>query len=192
MNARPLACPRCQAALAGGLPELSAIQRCPACAAELEVAAFPALFHFAGQGRAGEATQAEGEAACFYHPGKRAAVPCDACGKFLCALCDMEMADKHYCPTCLESGGKKGKIKTLERSRTRHDSIVLCLVLGSVLFWPLAVVLCPVALGLTMRHWNSPPSLVANTKLRLGICAVLAALLLCASAAFWISLARSN
>ncbi|MBM3876693.1 MAG: hypothetical protein FJ386_08255 [Verrucomicrobia bacterium] len=150
------------------------------------------MFHHGEQGRAGESTQAEGEAACFYHPTKRAAIPCDACGKFLCALCDMEVSGRHYCPTCLESGGKKGKIKTLERARTRHDYVVMSLVLGSVFFWPLAVVLCPVALGLTVKNWSAPPSLVANTKLRLGICAVLAALLLCASAAFWIGLARSN
>jgi hypothetical protein len=102
----------------------------------------------------------------------------------------MEMNGSHFCPACLESGGTKGKIKTLERGRTRHDYVAVCLVLGCVVLWPLAVVLGPVAIGVAVRQWNSPGSLVVNTRLRLGICAVLAAALLFASVAFWISISK--
>ena len=48
-------------------------------------------------GRSGERILVEGEAACFYHAEKRATVACSACGRFLCALCDLDFSDHHFC-----------------------------------------------------------------------------------------------
>src|SRR5438874_13754528 len=88
----------------------------------------------------------EGEAGCFYHPQKRAIIPCAACGRFLCALCDVELNDEHLCPVCLETGRKKGKLTQLETKRTLYDSSALILsVLPIICLWPLSIVTAPAA-----------------------------------------------
>ena len=67
----------------------------------------------------------DGEASCFYHPAKKAVLPCESCGRFLCAVCDVEMNGQHLCPACLASGKKKGRLKQLENRRTLYDSLAL-------------------------------------------------------------------
>lgn len=128
----------------------------------------------------------EGESACFYHPEKRAVVPCDQCGRFLCALCNIELDGRHYCPACLETARDKGKIQALERSRTRYDQIVWSLL---ILPLPLCGVAAPFtasfAVGFALWHWRSPPSLVANTRLRLSLAVMVGLLELAAAATFW-------
>src|SRR5271167_2935315 len=71
---------------------------CPACGAGTMIEVYPAMFHLVSSGGAGEKIVSSEEAACFYHPHKRAFVPCDNCGRFLCALCDVELHGQHLCP----------------------------------------------------------------------------------------------
>ena len=78
-------------------------------------------------GSIGEAIVVEGEAACFYHPGKRATVPCGVCGRFLCALCDLELNGRHVCPACLETSRRKGDLRNLDTRRMLYDSAALSL-----------------------------------------------------------------
>jgi hypothetical protein len=93
---------------------------------------FRAFFQPVPRGRDGDPVLIEGEASCFYHPQKKAAVPCEACGRFLCALCDCELHGKHFCPACLETGKQKGKIQKLESQRTLYDNIALALAVYPV------------------------------------------------------------
>src|SRR6185369_13510263 len=119
-------------------PELfnrAELKPCPSCAAPLQVEVFPAFFRKITPGTGAETILVEGEASCFYHPQKRAVLPCHGCGRFLCALCDCELHGEHYCPACLETGRKKGKIKRLENRRTLYDSIALAVALFPILFF---------------------------------------------------------
>jgi len=182
-----LTCPNCGTPFPLAESEAANLEHCPKCARQTKVFMFPALERPFTGGTAAEAVMLEGEATCFYHAQKRAQVPCDACGRFLCALCDLEFNGQHLCPQCLEAGAKKGKLHSLERQRTRWDQIVISLlVLPLVLCWILLPLTSLVTIVLVIWKWNAPPSLVANTRLRLIVGTVLALVeLLGGSFAWW-------
>ena len=119
---------------------------------------------------------AEDEAGCFYHPGKKAAVPCAECGRFLCSLCDVELNGKHVCPTCIDSGRKKGKIKNLENHRTLYDDIALSLSIMPLIFFWLTLITAPVSLFMSIRYWKAPLSIIRRTKIKFIIAILLSSL----------------
>src|SRR5262245_64413079 len=116
MTSGPFSCTKCRTPLSADMAKLATFASCPACGASLHIEVFPALFRRLAPGSAGEAVMLDGESSCFYHPQKKAVVPCAECGRFLCALCDCELNDQHFCPACLESGKKKKRITDLEDS----------------------------------------------------------------------------
>jgi hypothetical protein len=142
---------------------------CPACGVPLQAEVFPALFRTVGVGQSAERLMIEGESSCFYHPQKKAVLPCDGCGRFLCALCDCLLHGQHFCPACLEAGRTKGKIKSLENQRTLYDNTALTFALLQL---PLiiTVVLPPVAGGaaifVAIRYWKAPQSIAQSAKIR--------------------------
>jgi hypothetical protein len=109
----------------------------------------------AAVGHAGEAVLIEGESTCFYHEMKKAAVVCDACGRFLCGLCDCNLHGRHYCPNCLESGKKNNKIEALETVRVLYDRQAFVFSLVPLLITGLA------AIYLALRYRKAPGSLVS-------------------------------
>jgi hypothetical protein len=161
--AQPIACPKCKAVLGAEFFNQPAWLPCPSCAVQLRVDVFPALFR-EEKTTAAERVMAEGEAGCFYHPEKKAAVVCEACGRFVCALCDMDFNGQHLCPACLESGGKKGKISKLQNTRTRHDRIALSIAIMPVITVYLTLISAPAALFYAIWHWKSPGSIVPNWR----------------------------
>ncbi len=176
MSVNPVSCPKCQTRLLDGVFNTPTLQPCPNCATPILVEVFPAFFRPPAPLQTGEALMGEGEASCFYHPQKKAAVPCEGCGRFLCALCDVELNGQHLCPACLESGKKKGKIKNLQNERTLHDSIALTAAILPVLFWPLTFVTAPATIFWSIRHWNTPTSLIPRTKIRFVLAIIIAGL----------------
>ena len=169
--AQPIACPKCRAVLGAEFFNQPAWQPCPSCATELRVEIFPALF------REEIVTPAErvlvaGDAGCFYHPEKKAAVVCEGCGRFLCALCDLDFNGQHLCPSCLEAGRQKGKIEKLQTTRTRHDRIALVLALLPVLIFYFTIFTAPAALFYALWHWKSPGSIAPNHR-RLNLIAAI-------------------
>jgi hypothetical protein len=176
MPALMVSCNKCGCALPAGFANQTELAPCPACGVLLQVAVFPAWLRPAQTGRDGEAILTEGETACFYHSQKRAVVPCDACGRFLCALCDCELQEQHLCPACLESGPKKGRIKNLENHRTLHDGFALTLaIVPMVLCFYITLITAPITLYLAIRNWNAPTSILPRTKIRFVIAILLAA-----------------
>jgi len=177
MALRTLNCPKCFYLLPEELLNQPDLQPCPNCRTPFQIEVFPALFRLAESGRTGELIVADTEASCFYHAQKRAVVPCAACGRFLCALCDCELNGQHYCPSCLDAGKTRGKIKQLETSRVRYDNIALGLVLWPVLtvllFWA-TLLTAPIALGLVILKWNAPRGLSSPGRARLIAAGVLA------------------
>ena len=178
MTTAAVPCSKCQTHLPGSLFNLPDLTRCPKCSAPLQVEIFPAVFRRIAQGRGGEATIEETESSCFYHPQKKAILPCEACGRFLCALCDCDLDGHHYCPSCLEAGRTKGKIKSLENHRVLYDDMALAAAL--LTFVPPIIYFCwltaPLSLFLAIRHWNTPTSIIHRTKARFVFAIVIALL----------------
>lgn len=175
MSVPLVTCTKCTAPLPGEAFNTHGFFLCPGCGRKLQVEMFPAIFQRFTPGRTGETIMEEGESSCFYHPQKKAVVPCDACGRFLCALCDCELDGRHICPACLEAGKTKGKIKNLQNRRMRYDQIVLALSIVPLGF--LVFITAPMAIFLSIRHWNTPCSLtVRYPKVRYAFAIAIASL----------------
>ncbi|MBI5724491.1 MAG: hypothetical protein HZA50_11070 [Planctomycetes bacterium] len=132
--------------------------RCPACRNRLEVCVFRSLFRSESKGRAAQKLDQDGLASCFFHPKKKAVVPCDRCGRFLCTLCDVDWADQHVCPACIEAqlDNPAGADDHAVR-KTLYDRIALGLaVLPAILFitLPLTAITAPAAIYFAVRYWN--------------------------------------
>ncbi|MDR3456911.1 MAG: hypothetical protein P4N60_05655 [Verrucomicrobiae bacterium] len=170
------------------------MEQCPACWRPTEVTLFPAFDWPVTAGATAEKVVMDGEATCFYHADHRAHVPCDACGRFLCALCDLDLNGRHFCPQCLELAMTKNTVQALERNRTRWDKVIFALLLVPLFF---CYILVPVtslaALVLIGMKWKAPGSLVSNTRVRFIVFAVLATLeFVGGSFMWWMVLGRSR
>ena len=185
-------CPTCRAWLLEGVFNRPDLTPCRSCGTPLQVEVFPALFRKILPGQSAQAVLVEGESSCFFHPQKKAAVPCAGCGRFLCALCDCELNGQHFCPACLETGKSKGKIKTLENQRTRYDTIALGLAILPVLIFYLTIVTAPMTLFVAIRYWNAPQSIVRRTRFRFILAIVIALLQIGGWTAFLILIATSK
>jgi hypothetical protein len=147
---------------------------CPKCRVALRADVYPAMFRPRDIGSSGERLIADKEASCFYHATKKAEVACSSCGRFLCALCDVEFNDLHLCPQCLEKGRTKRKIKNLENTRTCHDTIALYLATIPMIFVWLTLLTAPIALYMSIRYWKATSSIIPRTKIRFIIAICLA------------------
>jgi hypothetical protein len=170
-----IACPKCKIQLPGDLLNAGMVN-CYSCDLQFQAHVFPALFRKIEPGQAGETVLIDTDATCFYHTQKKAVVPCDGCGRFLCALCDMQLNDQHLCPRCLEGGVKRGKMKNLQNRRVMHDSIALSTAILPLIVFYLTFITAPLALYYCIRHWNSPSSLVPRSKARFVIAVIVASL----------------
>jgi hypothetical protein len=159
-----LRCPRCKTALSPR--HLADIEECPACGTKVQAYVFPAWFKGPVPVHTAQPVLTEKDSSCYYHKSKQAVVPCDACGRFLCALCDCDIQGQHYCPGCVSVAKDKGRLLQFERSRTNHDSVALTLAILSTFLGPLALALGPAAILWALWFWNRPGSLLPRTKAR--------------------------
>ena len=167
MNATALTCLRCDTPLTVSFVNTGEFLPCPVCNVPLLIRAFPALVRPAQHGAASEPITDAGQAACFYHPHKTAHIPCDACGRFICALCDVELPGQHLCPSCVETGQRKGTLPTLENRRVLWDNIALSVAVLPVATLVLAgfsLFTAPAAILLAVISWRKPGSLVPREK----------------------------
>jgi hypothetical protein len=149
--------------------------QCQFCRSSIQVFAFPAAFRVHVLAPAGVALS-EGESSCFYHSHKPAVAPCDQCGRFLCSLCRVDFGERVLCPQCIQSGAKKGSLTLVESRRNLYDSIAMALaILPGFLIWP-TLITAPIAIYLSIRHWNRPLSIVPRSRWRFVV-AILVALL---------------
>jgi hypothetical protein len=158
-------CSKCKAILPTDRFNAEGLAPCPSCAQPIAAYVFPALFreHAVTEG---ERLVLEGEASCFYHPQKKAVLPCESCGRFLCALCDVELNGAHLCSGCLDSGQKKGKLKSLENRRVLYDRIALIAAILPVLFIWTSIIGAPIALYVAIRYWKEPCSILGRSRAR--------------------------
>lgn len=188
MSTALIHCPKCKAALLNHAFNRDEFAPCAACNSALQIEIFPALFRRTEAGRAGEVIMLEGEASCFYHPQKKALLPCEGCGRFLCALCDCEHRGQHLCPACLETGRTKGKIKSLENKRIRYDNMAMTLAILPFLIFYFTLITAPMTLYVAIRYWKSPLGLTQRSRLKLVLAAVIASLQIAGWAALLIAL----
>lgn len=159
-------CPNCGSPLYRAMINNGKLNKCLTCGALVKADVFPARFRKKTAGKSGEIIVEEKRAGCFYHPGKKAVVPCSVCGRFLCALCDVELNNRHLCPQCLETGRKDRKIPNLENRRILYDNIALALAIYPVLFVFPTIITAPLAIFIAVRYWNKPTSIVPRNRIR--------------------------
>lgn len=169
-------CSRCHAPLDPAQLPGGEWHACPYCHTPARLEVFPAYAAGVLPPSPSEHILAEGEASCFYHGDKRAVVPCDACGRYLCGLCRIEWGDQNFCPGCLEAGSSQRKMHQLETSRTLYDSIALALGTIPIVLFYITIVTAPITLFLVWRYWKTPLSIVPRTRIRFVLAAAFAIL----------------
>lgn len=178
MSSGLVLCLSCGGHLPADFENADGFAPCPNCQNRVRVFAFPALRRMGTSTAAAPAIES-GEASCFYHPAKQALVTCDTCGRFLCALCDVDIGQSHCCPACLESGKRKGKLEVVQNRSVLYDGLALALAFAPLLFWPLTVVTAPAALFVVVRYWRKPLSILPRTRIRFVIAALFALAQIC-------------
>jgi hypothetical protein len=161
-------CTECGFPLSNDVIEARDFRPCHYCGSETMALVFPAMFASTAMPTAAEMTAGAGEATCFYHSTKRAAVPCSQCGRFLCALCNVDLSGVAWCPECLEAGRTRKRLVNLENQRTLYDSIALALSIWPffLFFYP-SLIAAPASIFVSIFHWNRPTSIVRrHTKWR--------------------------
>lgn len=148
--------------------------QCGNCGAKLEIEVFPALFRGAEAVMRGEELSAADEASCFYHPQKTAAALCNACGRFLCTLCETELAGRCLCPSCIDKGRHNEEIEQLVTRRTLHDSLALSMAILPMLFFFVTVVTAPIAIYIAIHNWKRPGSILPRSRFRFVLAIVIA------------------
>jgi hypothetical protein len=83
---------------------------------------------------------------------------------------------QHLCPSCLETGRTKGKIKSLENSRTRYDLLALSLALVPMLIFYFTIITAPMTLYVVIRYWKKPLGLTQGSRVRMVVAAAFALL----------------
>ena len=161
-----ITCSKCDAYLTPGAINTAALANCSACGATLKADIYPALLNGLNAGRLGERVQSRREAGCFYHPDKRAQRSCSACGRFMCALCDIELDGRHLCPSCLEKGKSSEEISQLVDRRVCYDQVALLVAFLPMFMVWVTIVSAPIAIYLSIRYWNAPTSILPRTKIR--------------------------
>lgn len=160
-----LQCPGCSARLIVGVTGEVVDVRCNQCSTSSAILAFPP--RPSGPVTSHAAAALEGQTTCFFHPDRAASVPCDRCGRLVCALCDFRIGSRHLCPTCVGSG-LEGKLTELIRSRVRWSSISLLCGVAPLLFglflWPTLPFTGAAAIFFCFYGWKKPGSLVRGPQ----------------------------
>jgi hypothetical protein len=170
-------CPRCAAPLPDWLLRDShSCGICLQCQSALEVYAFPALYRRAEKLELSQLSLAEGEACCYEHSSKKAVALCSNCGRFLCALCEVQLGGEVLCPDCLHRVNAKSPRASLETQRTLYDSIALALATWPLLIFYFTVITAPLSLGMAIYAWKRPTSIVRHNRWRLFTALILSSL----------------
>jgi len=141
-------------------------QSCPYCQKQLAIWSWPVV-----RQNANATVALSDQATCFFHPDKAYQACCKRCGRFVCALCDLQLGEEHVCPTCFErgradSGAEASKAEWRHRD-VLYDSIALTVGWGWILFWPVFVAALPSVIFLHVKYRKAPRSyLIARSGWR--------------------------
>jgi hypothetical protein len=132
-------------------------QTCPYCQKRLQIRLWGPV-----RANTNAAVALPDQATCFFHPDKAFQACCQRCGRFVCALCDLQLGAEHVCPACFERG-RSDSIGVAGTSEWRHrdvlyDSIAVTIGWGWILFWPTIVAAIPAAIFLHIKYRKAPRS----------------------------------
>lgn len=132
-------------------------QSCPYCGKRLQIRSWPLALQ-----NSNAATALSGQATCFFHPDKAFQACCQRCGRFVCALCDLQLGKEHVCPACFERG-RSDASAAMGQAEWRYrdvlyDSIALTVGWAWILFWPVIVAAIPAAIYLHVKYRKIPRS----------------------------------
>jgi hypothetical protein len=155
-GAGTVACPACS----GDVEPLATEkgwQRRPYCGEQLQIRAWPVLRH-----NTNSLSALPEQATCFFHPEKAFQGCCQRCGRFVCALCDLQLGTEHVCPTCFDRGRSETRVEG-GKAEWRHrdvlyDSIAVSLGWMWILVWPVFVAALPGSIFLHIKYRNAPRS----------------------------------
>ncbi len=154
VEAGTVSCPSCLGDIAPLGPDW---QTCPYCDKRLQVRLWPVV-----RPNSKASTAVSDQATCFFHPDKAFQACCQRCGRFVCALCDLQLGAEHVCPTCFERGrGAPGSEAGKAEWRYRdvlYDSIALTVGWGWILFWPTLIAAIPAVIFLHIKYRKAPRS----------------------------------
>lgn len=128
-------------------------QACPYCERRLQIRVWPVI-----RQTANAAAAMPDQATCFFHPGKAFQACCQRCGRFVCALCDLQLGAEHVCPTCFERGRADSGEAEWRHRDVLYDSIALALGWCWIVFWPVFIAAVPAAISLHVRFRKAPQS----------------------------------
>ena len=146
-----VSCPHCLV----DIPADSEWQSCPYCQKWLQIRIWPMV-----RQNSNAVSALSDQATCFFHPDKAFQACCERCGRFVCALCDLQLGVEHVCPTCFErgradSGAEAGKAEWRYRD-VLYDSIALTVGWAWILIWPAIVAALPAVIFLHMKYRKAP------------------------------------
>lgn len=149
----PLTCPHCSI----DIPADPEWQSCPYCQKWLRVSVWPIV-----RQNAIAVTALSDQATCFFHPDKAFQACCNRCGRFVCALCDLQLGAEHICPTCFERG-RAGTGTDADKAEWRYhdvlyDSIAVTIGWVWILFWPVIIAALPAVIILHVKYRKAPRS----------------------------------
>jgi hypothetical protein len=148
------------------IPADSRWQSCPYCQKWLQIYVWPVV-----RQNSNAATALSDQATCFFHPDKAFQACCQRCGRFVCALCDLQLGAEHVCPACFErgradSGAEASKAEWRYRD-VLYDSIAFTVGWVWILFWPVIVAAIPAVIVLHVKYRKAPRSyLIARSGWR--------------------------
>ncbi len=180
-----IACPNCRTILPADFANTGLLHKCPKCLNQIRAELFNAFLRPVDPGKNAAHVQVQGQAECYYHPGKMAVTPCSGCGRLLCALCEIPFDGRTLCTNCLQSGRNSRQIPSLDRTRFLYDNLALALAVWPVILLPFiffTFITAPAAIYVVLRYWGSSKSILPRTKYRF----VLAFLLAVAQLVGWV------
>ena len=185
-------CPRCKKLLAP--PTQTGPQRlnCVQCG-DIEAVVFPRALEPQPQAERAERIIDDQDASCFYHVESKARAACESCGRFLCALCEVQMGDAVICPGCIAAGRRKGNLDKSKSEELLWDQLVLALAAACLLIFYLAPLMLIPIVWIVIRQWNAPrrslmPRSRASYYAALGVSLVMSGLMILAMTAMWSAL----
>jgi hypothetical protein len=151
-------CPGCRGDVAQAATP-NGWQSCPYCGKKLQISIWTVV-----RSNTNATVALSEQATCFFHPDKAFQACCQRCGRFVCALCDLQLGAEHICPACFERGrGNSGAGAEAGKAEWRHrdvlyDSIALTVGWGWILFWPTIVAAIPTVIVLHVKYRKAPHS----------------------------------
>jgi hypothetical protein len=132
-------------------------QDCPYCQKRLAISVWPVV-----RQNSNATAALSDQATCFFHPDKVFQACCQQCGRFVCALCDLQLGAEHVCPVCFESGradsGVEASNAVWRYRDVLYDSIAVTAGWAWIIVWPTFVAAIPAVIFLHVKYRKAPRS----------------------------------